>query len=157
MNQTCIRCKQSKPLEDYYKHPGMASGRLGRCKVCHREEITRNRNENIERIRDYDCKRNKTENRKQDQTLKNKDKRKRMGSNYNAAHCAVSRAVKAGLLVRPDHCTRCLINCFPQAHHDDYSKMLEVMWLCAICHAVRHRELGRLRTVSNMRTQGIDV
>lgn len=64
-----------------------------------------------------------------------------------AAHNATARAIKKGILIRPDHCERCKIDCSPQAHHDDHSKLLEVMWLCPVCHAVRHRELGKLKTV----------
>lgn len=31
------------------------------------------------------------------------------------------------------------------AHHEDYSKPLDVMWLCDQCHALRHFELKRSR------------
>lgn len=61
---------------------------------------------------------------------------------------AVHRAIKAGRLVRPDRCERCgedpgkakdgrpLV----QAHHEDYSRPLEVRWLCTLCHALEHRK-----------------
>lgn len=47
---------------------------------------------------------------------------------------AVHRAIKAGLLVRPAACGRCETACRPQASHDDYSRTLDVEWLCRPCH-----------------------
>jgi hypothetical protein len=47
---------------------------------------------------------------------------------------AVSNAVRSGRLVRPKNCQRCGKACHPQASHDDYSKPLDVEWLCAMCH-----------------------
>jgi hypothetical protein len=35
---------------------------------------------------------------------------------------------------KPDHCTRCGLICNPEGHHEDYSKPLEVLWLCRPCH-----------------------
>lgn len=54
-----------------------------------------------------------------------------------AAHDAVSNALKAGKLVRQP----CAICQEPksQAHHCDYAKPLEVMWLCKMHHAAWHR------------------
>lgn len=56
------------------------------------------------------------------------------------AHSAVYRALKSGRLTRPDHCENCGAPCKPHAHHDDYSKPLDVRWLCAKCH--RRTPLG---------------
>jgi hypothetical protein len=57
------------------------------------------------------------------------------------AHHAVSGALLAGKLsLLP--CERCGTTYLVHAHHDDYSKPLEVMWLCLTHHRERHRELG---------------
>lgn len=51
------------------------------------------------------------------------------------AHSAVQYALKTGKLKRPDCCSKCGVKCKPQAHHPDYSKPLEVVWLCRKpCH-----------------------
>jgi hypothetical protein len=36
-----------------------------------------------------------------------------------------------------------------QAHHDDYSKPLDVMWICAPHHRQRHRELKDMTRVAS--------
>ena len=138
-------CSTQKPLTDYYKHPKMALGVLGRCKVCHKYEINRLRAENPEKYRKRDRMRGQTVERRKQIADKNKRKRAALGPIYDKAHNAFTRAVKKGTLIMPDHCSRCLVQCRPQGHHDDYNKPLDVMWLCPICHAARHGELGRLR------------
>jgi hypothetical protein len=56
----------------------------------------------------------------------------------------VAYAIKTGKLKRPNICSKChktkktII-----AHHDDYSKPLEVRWLCHSCHKLLHLELKR--------------
>ncbi len=50
------------------------------------------------------------------------------------AHSIVSHAVITGKLTRPDNCESCFKECKPEAHHEDYSKPLEVDWLCTECH-----------------------
>lgn len=54
---------------------------------------------------------------------------------------AVKRALKSGELVRPKSCERCGGGKRIAAHHDDYSKPLQVQWLCSSCHGKRHAEL----------------
>jgi len=46
----------------------------------------------------------------------------------------VRGAIKAGLLIRPTNCERCGTKCKPEAHHEDYSHPLEVIYLCKTCH-----------------------
>lgn len=56
-----------------------------------------------------------------------------------AARAAVRDALRIGKLVRQP-CVRCGGE-DSNAHHEDYSKPLDVMWLCKAHHADRHMEI----------------
>lgn len=49
------------------------------------------------------------------------------------AHAAVRRAIRMGVLQRGP-CSRCGSTINVESHHADYSKPLEVIWLCHSCH-----------------------
>lgn len=58
----------------------------------------------------------------------------------------VEYAVRIGRLIRPDACEQCGKNgtfkdgrTAIQAHHSDYNKPLEVIWLCQKCHHEWHK------------------
>jgi hypothetical protein len=55
------------------------------------------------------------------------------------AHGLVAAAIQSGNLVR-EPCEVCGNNA--EAHHEDYSKPLDVTWLCKKHHAARHAEIG---------------
>jgi len=58
-----------------------------------------------------------------------------------AAQRRVRDAIRRGDLIRPTRCPRCgRRNSVSriEAHHADYSKPLEVTWLCALCHRDTH-------------------
>jgi hypothetical protein len=63
------------------------------------------------------------------------------------AHWMINSAVLKGTLIRPANCSWCGAKDKPRcdgvtqihAHHSDYSKPLEVEWLCASCHAITRR------------------
>jgi hypothetical protein len=54
------------------------------------------------------------------------------------AHDQVRRAIKGGKLQRPSICSRCSTECTPEGHHADYSKPLDVEWVCKACHEDIH-------------------
>lgn len=58
----------------------------------------------------------------------------------SAIHSLVVWAIKTGVLVRKEECEQCGLKCKTQGHHEDYSKPLEVIWLCTICHGEKHRK-----------------
>ena len=50
------------------------------------------------------------------------------------AHNIVAGALRTGKLVKPKACQRCRQVSRLEGHHRDYSKPLEVEWLCYWCH-----------------------
>lgn len=57
-----------------------------------------------------------------------------------AAKEKLNRAVKAGKVFKPDSCSKCKGSEKKMyGHHKDYSKPLEVEWLCSACHGITHR------------------
>lgn len=59
-----------------------------------------------------------------------------------SAHEAVKRAIKTGSISRQP-CVRCGGSDRIHAHHKDYSKPLDVMWLCQPCHIQEHVRISR--------------
>lgn len=146
-SKVCFKCHRELPITEFYRHIFMADGHLGKCKECTRRDVTEHRNANIEKVRLYDRERSRRPGRKAQYKRKDYMKRKSVGPDYDRAHNAIARAVSSGLITRPATCSRCPSTDRIQAHHDDHSKPLEVMWLCPMCHANRHKELGRLRMI----------
>lgn len=55
----------------------------------------------------------------------------------------LTAAIQRGDLVPAEHCQKCGCPSEGRAldgHHEDYSKPLEVEWLCCSCHKKHHRE-----------------
>ena len=137
----CFKCKSIKPLTEFYKHSKMADGHLNKCKECTKNDVYKHRNENIEKVRAYDRARGKIPERIKANTEVNRawraeDKRRQL------AHNAVAKAIRNGILVRLP-CIRCG-ETKSLAHHEDYDKPLDVMWLCQPCHKQRHKELKEI-------------
>ena len=137
-SKVCFKCLIEKPVEEFYRHKNMSDGFLNKCKECTKQDVLTNRGKNIERVREYDRQRAKLPHRRAAQAVINKAWREEDTRRQNA-HNAVRRAIMNGSLIRQP-CERCG-NENSVAHHEDYDKQLEVMWLCQPCHKKRHQEL----------------
>jgi len=137
-SKNCFKCNAVKPLSEFYKHSGMADGHVNKCKSCNKKDVNENRLKNIDYYREYDRERAKNYIRQQASSEISKAWRQ-VDKRRDFCHNAVSRAIKSGQLVRQP-CLRCG-NEKSLAHHEDYDKPLDVMWLCQPCHKQRHKEI----------------
>ena len=137
-SKTCFKCKTVKLLDEFYKHSAMADGHLNKCKECNKKDALEHRFKNIEKVREYDKRRAKLPERvklalRVNQEWRAADKRR------SQCHNAVARAIRNNEL-SPMPCVRCG-ELKSLAHHEDYNKPLDVMWLCQPCHKQRHKEM----------------
>jgi hypothetical protein len=128
----------------------MKDGHLNFCKECVKWRVADHRQQRIDLIRAYDRERAKLPHRRQHlgavRALYLSDPLKRVCKN------AVSNAIRDGKLARPSSCSKCGASCKPEAHHDDYTKPLDVRWLCVPCHRRHHTELAVKRKESHQPT-----
>lgn len=122
---------------------------MAACKACHRANVKANRHARAEHYREYERSRavlpHRVEMRKEyaatpeGRKRSSAAKRRYIESNpvKRAAHIAVGNAVRDGR-IHPKPCEVCG-SARAEAHHDDYSKPLDVRWLCATHHAEWHR------------------
>lgn len=135
-NKKCNGCLESKDISAFYKVDS-------KCKKCRKSLVMEYRRKNLEKIRDYDRKRGKLEHRKK-LCVENTKKRRKDQDGYLHAHNAVAKALVKGILIRSP-CAMCGSGDLVHAHHDDYSKPLDVIWLCVIHHKSRHAYLDYLK------------
>lgn len=132
--KTCISCNEIKPIVDFYSHKGMKDGHLNKCKDCVKSyEIKRRRDNDY--VREYDRKRAKNPERKEKSARVTKEWRKNNPDGYKA-HNAISNGIRSGKIVKKA-CEICGSK-KTHAHHEDYSKPLEVRWLCPLHHHRHH-------------------
>jgi hypothetical protein len=127
----CFKCGTTKDMDEFYEHPMMADGHLGKCKECTRRDVKERAQNNPDIMRKYEALR------------ATRPERKRNQRRYALAHVArypqkrkarviVGNAIRDGRLIRKP-CEVCGLE-KSEAHHADYSKPLEVRWLCLIHH-----------------------
>lgn len=131
--KTCFKCHRELPLTDFYKHPMMGDGHLGKCKDCTRDDVTENRIKNIGRIRQYDRQRAQLPHRRASINRVAQEWIARFPARHRA-HNKLNNAVRDRRIAKPDRCQRCQAMGRIEAHHADYSKPFDVEWVCKPCH-----------------------
>lgn len=166
-DKKCTKCVETKPLTEFYIQSGSTGGYQGNCKVCDNADNKAWREANKERIaatkkawRDANKERIAATNKawreankelvcatkkawceaNPDKAKAKKARKKERWPEKFAARRAVMRYVAAGKLVKQP-CEVCGSS-EVHGHHDDYSKPLEVRWLCPIHHN-EHHTIGR--------------
>ena len=129
--KACFKCGEEKPLAEYYAHKQMADGHLNKCKSCTKSDVKHNRDLNIEHYRAYDRARGSRQPPEYQREQRRKHPEKFRARRF------VSRK-----LTSPGVCSLCGSTHRIEAHHHDYSKPLEVEWLCSACHKQVHFRAG---------------
>ena len=149
--KVCLECNVNKPLAEYYAHSQMQDGHLNKCKDCVKARVHKHRENNLDAVKDYDKKRSLLPHRVQARkdylkTKNGKLAKKRALLNYRnnyplkyAAHIITRNAIRDGTLMKQTNCSKCNSNIKVEGHHDDYTKPLDVRWLCELCHKEWHR------------------
>lgn len=127
--KTCKKCSETKALSEFYKTGGKT------CKACTCARV-RERRLTDPKVRAYDRQRAKLPHRVERAKKITTEWRKKNPDAYKA-HSEVNYALKTGAIVKGP-CAICASDENIHAHHNDYSKPLDVIWLCARCHHRTH-------------------
>ncbi len=136
----CIACGEICPFSEFYRHPQMGDGTLNKCNACCRRHANERRSLKRDYVMEYDRQRFQTPERKA-KVLQSQRRRREKHPEKRIAYQLVSKGLKNGTLVKLP-CEACG-DPNTQAHHHDYSKPLDVRWLCF----KHHREIGHGQTV----------
>jgi len=131
--KVCFKCNVEKPLDGFYRHSGMRDGHLNKCKDCTKRDVRLYRRSSPA-VREYDRNRAKLPHRRA-QIAKASKRWKEANPEGYRAHYTLTNAVRDGKIERQP-CEICGEEA--HAHHPDYSKPLDVVWLCPTHHARLH-------------------
>jgi len=133
----CKDCKSEKPLNDFNRN---GKYRASYCKDCHYKRymkwVITNRKINIK-----NCKKWRQENKeKWSKILRTQYKKQhKLDPHKLNSRSALQYAVTTRRVIKRNSCEICH-NGPTHGHHEDYSKPLEVIWLCQNCHKSLHQQ-----------------
>ena len=122
--------KTLKKCKEYYEE----NREIIRKKVREKEKTTETRKKELDRAKNY-YKKNSGKVCKKNYEWKKRHPDQNMASQY------VRWGLKLNVIHKPGECIVCKSKSKLQAHHADYSKPLEVEWVCHICHMHKHGKL----------------
>jgi hypothetical protein len=138
MVKKCTVCGIEKDETEFH-FANKKTSRHGSCKKCMSKKQVAYQKEYFKRPRSKELLRERQ--KKYRRTKKFKDAIQRSREKYpekRAANIIFSNAIATGKIERPSRCETCGVYCTPDGHHDDYSKPLDVVWMCKQCHKDYH-------------------
>jgi hypothetical protein len=145
----CFKCNEIKDLSEFYRHKAMGDGHLNKCKECTKKDsddnFKRKMLDPVWQVKERERQRLK-EAKRRDSGLTKKYKRVSISSEARKEkYGEYLNAIKYGKLT-PMPCEVCGKQ-KTQGHHEDYSKPLDVVWLCVRHHQDRHIHLRNAKTL----------
>ena len=130
----CRRCFAEKDEADFNRNRTAKDGLQGWCRVC---QLNGLREWNIQHP---EKRRAQLRNQyiREIERLGGPRPTKQSSLEKRRARRRLEKAVRAGLVQRPALCEVCGCSAKVQGHHDDYTKPLDVRWLCPRCHGLTH-------------------
>lgn len=165
--KTCIDCREPKSLSEFYRRKRATGGYRSYCNACTRirnaKSHAANRTTRLAARRVYYAN-NKgkvqaavllyAENHREERRMylrRYRETHRQEGAKYQNARrktikgkasALLRRAVARGDIVKPARCSCCgryTKRRSLHGHHDDYTKPLDVRWLCTKCHGMARR------------------
>ena len=137
MKKQCFKCGRTLDIEEFYQHKRMKDGRLNKCKDCTKKDVRERSRKCFDKIAEYERIRSKTEKRKQLRRFY-QQKYRQEHPERTAINLRTRRAIISGKITKPKCCSICGKECRTIAHHHDYTKPLDVIFVCQSCHKRIH-------------------
>jgi hypothetical protein len=154
--KTCRRCKELKFLKDFNKDKRAKDGKTSYCKLCVNAQVGAYRQTKTGRSYSKAYRQSvagKTSQKTYNQSQKGKIVRNRSQAKYKElnpekikAHFTANNAIRTGEILKPTSCSNCdNPKGRIEAHHTDYTKPLDVIWLCRRCHISEHKVINEFK------------
>lgn len=150
----CNKCKRDLPDESFNWANRKARKRQTICRECFSDYNRKRYQKNKDRIR-KNIEAYRAEN--PTKVLASRMKTCMKNPTHYNANKVVEQAIIAGEMIRPDHCSICGCGADEhriEAHHENYSKPLDIIWCCTPCH--RALDMKR-RKGENLKPTGSQV
>lgn len=136
----CPTCRLWLPSSGFYRTKRTWNGLGSQCKACHSEGVLRTRDKDRARdsSREYVGRARLRDPEKFRAREREASRHRPRGEKYRA-RTLLNNAVRDGRIAKPEACQACGAAARLTGHHADYSKPLEVQWLCYRCHGKVHR------------------
>jgi len=135
----CCTCGTEKPLADFPVNKRDTHGRTGHCRECSNARYRESRREQAQRWHARHPGYGIEQHRRFSAAHPGYNLKYRQGHRPESrARSNAMAAKRRGALNAPEACQGCGLRTALDMHHPDYSKPLDVVWLCRKCHRRAH-------------------